>query len=328
MRRRSPDKALWHSIRPQAPRGAFRAQPQETWRGDALLILPNKYFNTPLPFYNILTNLFSRTPRVPQLRICIHFTSIPGRLLREYCGGRFGPITPAILLSLGSFPFFPSTHLLLFNKLRSTLTFSKMSYGCQQGGPDHYGGPQGYGLPLGQSNQGQHLPQGAPQGYPSQQGGFGYPPQSHYPLQSGYVDRPSEQFPPQGQWGAAPYDQFPPQGGFGGPPQQSFGPALVGMPSPGYGPNSIAQGDASQDADTLRRAMKGFGTDEDALILILSKQDVFHMALLVETYLRRFSRNLEADIASETSGDFKEGLLALVRGPRMQDVSLSKSKIL
>ncbi len=66
--------------------------------------------------------------------------------------------------------------------------------------------------------------------------------------------------------------------------------------------------------------MKGFGTDEQALIRTLSRLDPLQTALLRQTYQQRHGRNLEADITSETSGYFKEGLLAIVRGPLAQDV--------
>ena len=78
-------------------------------------------------------------------------------------------------------------------------------------------------------------------------------------------------------------------------------------------------GNADVDADALRKAMKGFGTDEKTLIRILSKPDPLQMALLKDTYTRRHNRSLEKDLASETSGYFEEGLLALARGPLMQD---------
>lgn len=66
--------------------------------------------------------------------------------------------------------------------------------------------------------------------------------------------------------------------------------------------------------------MKGFGTDDAVLVRILSRQDPLQMALLRHNYSHRLGRNLEKDIASETSGHFEEGLLALVRGPLAQDV--------
>merc|ERR1711939_1041570 len=92
------------------------------------------------------------------------------------------------------------------------------------------------------------------------------------------------------------------------------------MPSPGYDPRAQAQGDASRDADALRAAMKGFGTDENALIRILAKPDPLQMALLKNTYNQRHRRDLEKDIRSETSKYFREGLVALVQGPLMHDV--------
>lgn len=67
--------------------------------------------------------------------------------------------------------------------------------------------------------------------------------------------------------------------------------------------------------------MKGLATDENVLIKTLSKIDPLQMALLRNTYSTRIQRNLEHDVASETSFHFKEGLVALVRGPLMQDVS-------
>ncbi len=90
----------------------------------------------------------------------------------------------------------------------------------------------------------------------------------------------------------------------------------------GYGPMPQITWDATADADGLRKAMKGFGTDEKALINILSNKDPFQMALIRQAYTQRHRRTLEADIASETSGYFEEGLLALVRGPLQQDVYL------
>ena len=91
----------------------------------------------------------------------------------------------------------------------------------------------------------------------------------------------------------------------------------------GYDPHAFAQGDATQEADALRGAMKGFGTNEAVLIKVLSKPDPLQMALLRKTYSTQIKRNLEHDIASETSSHFKDGLVALVRGPLMQDASFS-----
>ena len=66
--------------------------------------------------------------------------------------------------------------------------------------------------------------------------------------------------------------------------------------------------------------MKGFGTNEAVLIQILSKPDPLQVALLRNTYNQRHRRDLEADIKSETSKNFKDGLVGIVQGPLMHDV--------
>ncbi|WEW57100.1 hypothetical protein PRK78_002560 [Emydomyces testavorans] len=194
-----------------------------------------------------------------------------------------------------------------------------------------------------------------PQGYyPPPQG---YPPPAQYPPQGQYA--PPGQYPPQGQY-PAPQSNFPPQGGQYPPPQQqAYGyssqpppsgynipPSAPGYgapppgqhpgqffqpgygahgvpapPSPGYVPGQMATGrDATMDAEALRKAMKGFGTDETTLIDILSRPDPLYMALINDTYSKKIKRNLEQDIAKECSGHLEKVLLALVRGPLMQDV--------
>ena len=165
---------------------------------------------------------------------------------------------------------------------------------------------------------------GAPPGPPPGSGGYGHPQQQQHfggAPQGGWAP---PQGPPPGQFGGPPPQQ---QGGYGGPPQGGFpqqqynqyGPPPA-QPSPGYIPGAAAQGDASRDADALRSAMKGFGTDESTLIRILSKPDPLQMGLLKNTYNQRHRRDLEKDIKSETSKYFRDTLVALVQGPLMHDV--------
>lgn len=66
--------------------------------------------------------------------------------------------------------------------------------------------------------------------------------------------------------------------------------------------------------------MKGFGTDEAALIAILSRVDPIQMAALRQQYHKRFGRSLLEDVKKETSGYFEMGLMAIIRGPLEQDV--------
>lgn len=75
--------------------------------------------------------------------------------------------------------------------------------------------------------------------------------------------------------------------------------------------------------EVIRKAMKGFGCDEAALISVFTSpryENPWAMAQLVQDYSSRFVRDLADDIKSETRGDLETLLLALVRGPLEQDV--------
>ena len=63
------------------------------------------------------------------------------------------------------------------------------------------------------------------------------------------------------------------------------------------------------EAQTLHEAMKGFGTDEDALICILCTLDEEDIFALQSAYSSRYERSLEQAVISETSGKFKRVLL-------------------
>ncbi|KAF7545149.1 hypothetical protein G7Z17_g9402 [Cylindrodendrum hubeiense] len=225
-----------------------------------------------------------------------------------------------------------------------------MSYQGYGGAP--YGQPpqQGYGQqypppgqqypPPGQQyppQQGQYPPQ---QGqYPPQQGGYQQPPPGQYPPQHGGYQQPPPQQPPYGgyqqpppqQYGAPPPQQYgqPPAQQYGAPPPQQYGapPAQYGAPtgpptpaSVGYGPPQIIQWDPSQDAQALRKAMKGFGTDERTLISVLANKDPLQIEALRTAFDRSFKRSLVADIKSETSSWLELALVQLARGPLLADV--------
>lgn len=67
--------------------------------------------------------------------------------------------------------------------------------------------------------------------------------------------------------------------------------------------------------------MKGFGTDEKALIQVLAPLDPLQMAAVRSTYANHINRDLYKDVKSETSGYFRQGLLAVIDGPLMHDVA-------
>ncbi|TFK06755.1 nuclear receptor coactivator 4 [Platysternon megacephalum] len=73
---------------------------------------------------------------------------------------------------------------------------------------------------------------------------------------------------------------------------------------------------AQYDAHELRAAMQGMGTDEDALTEILSTRSNQQLRESLAFYQQDFKADPEKDIALETSGWFKEILLALAKGKR------------
>lgn len=68
--------------------------------------------------------------------------------------------------------------------------------------------------------------------------------------------------------------------------------------------------------------MKGFGTDEKALIRVLSDKDPLQIDAIRSAFNRLFGRNLIEDMRKETSSHFQKGLLQLGRGPLQADVHL------
>lgn len=75
----------------------------------------------------------------------------------------------------------------------------------------------------------------------------------------------------------------------------------------------------SRAADELRSAMKGFGTDEKALIRILASLGPLEINSVKAAFQARHHRDLMKDVHSETSGHFRDGLQAIIRGPLEQD---------
>ncbi|KAJ5595237.1 uncharacterized protein N7459_001445 [Penicillium hispanicum] len=180
-----------------------------------------------------------------------------------------------------------------------------------QGG--HYGAPSPqppYGAPSPQPPYGQPPPSHAPYGHhppPSQPHGYAPPPQQ----------------PPAGAHG------YPPPGAYGAPPPMASGPppGAPSMPSLGYAPGQTAPGDFRREADALRKAMKGFGTDEKALIQVLARLDPLQMAAVRATYAQHIGRDLYKDVKSETGGYFRDGLLAVIDGPLQHDVACAHEAI-
>lgn len=65
--------------------------------------------------------------------------------------------------------------------------------------------------------------------------------------------------------------------------------------------------------------MKGFGTNETLLIKVMASLGPLEIAAVKQVYQQRHKRDLLKDVHSETSGYFREGLEAMIRGPLEQD---------
>ncbi|PYI08777.1 Annexin [Aspergillus sclerotiicarbonarius CBS 121057] len=182
-------------------------------------------------------------------------------------------------------------------------------------------GPGAYPMP------GQHSQQHPP--YPGPQQGMGYPPQGPPQQGQGYPQgHPQQGYPPQQQYQPyppGPPGQQPPGGPYAPyPPSQNYGPPqpMPSRPSPGYDNTFVPPSTAITEADTLRKAMKGFGTDEKTLIRVLtSTTDPNQMAIIRHTYHTRLNRSLEKDLKSETSGSFEDILVSLATGPLDSDIT-------
>uniref|UniRef100_A0A674EN76 Annexin n=1 Tax=Salmo trutta TaxID=8032 RepID=A0A674EN76_SALTR len=232
-------------------------------------------------------------------------------------------------------------------------------YPPQAGGyPPQAGGypPQAGGYP---PQAGGYPPQAG--GYPSQQAG-GYPPQAGgYPSQqAGVYPQPGGGFPQGGGFPPQPGGGMP-QGYPGGPvpgqPQgYPGGPAPGQQPMPGYpggapAPNPSMPGygggvpyllvsrgyrgvikdypgaDPLRDVEVLRKAMKGFGTDEAAIIEILGSRSNKQRVPMVAAYKTTYGKDLFHDLKSELTGNFEKLVIAMLQTPTRFDASQLKEAI-
>uniref|UniRef100_A0A8C6PAA6 Annexin n=1 Tax=Nothobranchius furzeri TaxID=105023 RepID=A0A8C6PAA6_NOTFU len=69
---------------------------------------------------------------------------------------------------------------------------------------------------------------------------------------------------------------------------------------------------ADTDAEKLKAAMKGAGTDEAAIIAILAHRTIAQRQRIKEAYKRTVGKDLAEDLSSELSGHFKSVVLGLL----------------
>ncbi|XP_036116638.1 annexin A1 [Molossus molossus] len=81
---------------------------------------------------------------------------------------------------------------------------------------------------------------------------------------------------------------------------------------------------AQFDADVLRGAMKGLGTDEDTLNEILASRTNREIREIDRVYREELKRDLAKDIVSDTSGDYRKALLSMLKGDRAENLGINE----
>nr|XP_049580055.1 annexin A2 isoform X5 [Syngnathus scovelli] len=76
------------------------------------------------------------------------------------------------------------------------------------------------------------------------------------------------------------------------------------------------------DASEIRGSIKGLGTDEETLIEILCSRSNAELQEIKKVYKELFKKDLDKDVAGDTSGNFAKLLLALVQTKRDESSSV------
>ncbi|XP_074652698.1 uncharacterized protein LOC141907047 [Tubulanus polymorphus] len=79
------------------------------------------------------------------------------------------------------------------------------------------------------------------------------------------------------------------------------------------------------DASELRKAMKGLGTDEDTLIEIICTRTNAQLNMIKQTYKKLYSRDVEKDVESETSGHYKRLLISCLQANRDENTEFDRN---
>ncbi|XP_034041337.1 annexin A11a isoform X2 [Thalassophryne amazonica] len=186
----------------------------------------------------------------------------------------------------------------------------------------------GYGTPFpNQQSYGLYPQSGGTMPQPPTQG-MGYPGQPGQTM-PGYPSAPSPN-PPAAGFGAAPApmpgypSQFPAMPGYGAsamPVAPTFNKGFRGTIK------DFPGADPLKDVEVLRKAMKGFGTDEQAIIDLLGSRSNKQRVELLRAYKTSYGKDLIKDLHSELSGDFRKLVMAMLKTPAQFDASELNSAI-
>uniref|UniRef100_A0A673ZRF9 Annexin n=1 Tax=Salmo trutta TaxID=8032 RepID=A0A673ZRF9_SALTR len=84
---------------------------------------------------------------------------------------------------------------------------------------------------------------------------------------------------------------------------------------------------ANQDAETLYKAMKGLGTDEDSIIKLLTSRSNSQRQQIKAAYKTLHGKDLVGDLQGELGGKFETLVVALMTPPILYDVTLLRNAI-
>ncbi|XP_078284438.1 annexin A4-like isoform X1 [Rhinoraja longicauda] len=213
-------------------------------------------------------------------------------------------------------------------------------YGMYPGQPGQPGAPPynpGYpgSAPGFQSGPTPGYPSGPAPGYPSGPAP-GYPsgPAPGYPSgpAPGFASGPAAGYPsgpaPGYASGSTPGYSSNPSQGYSATPSSTVTPSVAPVKPVKRGTVREAAGfDALRDAEVLRKAMKGFGTNEQAIIDVVAQRSNKQRMQIVLSFKTAYGKDLIKELKSELSGNFENAVLALLKPTLLFDATELKEAI-
>ena len=129
----------------------------------------------------------------------------------------------------------------------------------------------------------------------------------------GHGQQNGQQNPQQPQYGISAYAQQNPSQMYGQPFPYTQTAGYAQYTTPIQRP--VDQAKIYAYASALRKAMKGLGTDEKAIIQIIANRTNRERMAMIDSFKRQFNRDLIKDLKSELHGHFEDAVLALFQDP-------------